>query len=163
MKTINLTQGKEALVDDADYTELSRNSWCYSNTGYAQRGYKVSGKCKTVLMHRQLLNAPRGIEIDHINGNRLDNRRSNLRFVTRGENSFNQRKQLRQTTSRYKGVYWHKGDSAWMARIQAKGNYFYLGNFQTEREAALAYNNAAAKYHGEYAYFNNLLEENQNG
>lgn len=158
MKTINLTQGRFALVDDDDYDELSKNSWSYSNAGYAQRGYKVRGKCKTVLMHRQLLKAPDGIEIDHINGNRLDNRRSNLRFATRGENSFNQRKQRRQTTSRYKGVYWHKGDNAWMARIQAKGNYIYLGNFKSEQAAALAYNKAAEQYFGKYANLNNLKE-----
>ena len=73
MKAVDLTQKKVALIDDADYDEVSKNSWSYSNTGYAQRGYKLNGKCKTVLMHRQLLNAPIGMEVDHINGNRLDN------------------------------------------------------------------------------------------
>jgi len=161
MKTINLTREKIALVDDVDHDELNRNSWSYSNTGYAQRGFKIKGKSRTVLMHRQILNAPSGIEVDHINGNRLDNRRSNLRFATRGENIFNQRKRLRKTTSQYKGVYWNKGDSMWMARIQAKGNCIYLGNFRSEQEAALAYNTAATKYHGEYANLNIILEENK--
>ena len=156
MKTINLTQGKVALIDDGDYDNLSRKSWSYSNTGYAQRGYKANGNCKTVLMHRQILNAPIGLEVDHINNNRLDNRRSNLRLVTRSENSVNQSKQLRKTTSRYKGVYWHKADKAWMARIQANGNYIYLGNFQSEQEAALAYNKAATRYHGHYAKLNEI-------
>lgn len=159
MKLIPLTQGYETIVDDADYPALQVYSWCYKRCGtlqYAARGTKNNGLQKTILMHRAILNAPDGIEVDHINGNGLDNRRCNLRLVSSSQNHFNQRKQQRQTSSQYKGVYWHQRDKVWMARIQAFGSDHYIGSFRSEREAALAYNKAAIKFHGEYAKLNQL-------
>lgn len=157
MKLIPLTQGRAAIVDDTDYFALRVYSWCYKRCGtsqYAARGTKNNGIQKTILMHRMILNAPDGIEVDHINGNGLDNRRCNLRLASSSQNHFNQRKQQRQTSSQYKGVYWHQRDKVWMSRIQAFGSDHYIGSFSSEREAALAYNIAAIKYHGEYANLN---------
>lgn len=159
MKLIPLTRGHAAIVDDADYPALQVYSWCYKRCGasqYAARGTKNNGLQETILMHRMILNAPDGIEVDHINGDGLDNRRYNLRLVSSSQNHFNQRKQQRQTSSQYKGVYWHQRDKVWMARIQAFGSDYYIGSFSSEREAALAYNNAAIKYHGEYANLNKI-------
>lgn len=157
MRLIPLTQGMVAIVDDADYPALQVYSWCCKRCGttqYAARGTKNNSLQKTILMHRAILNAPNGIEVDHINGDGLDNRRCNLRLVSSSQNHFNQRKRQRQTSSQYKGVYWHQRDKVWMVRIQASGSDHYIGSFSSEREAALAYNNAAIKYHGEYANLN---------
>ena len=122
MKQIPLTQGRSAIVDDADYEALTAHSWCLSNCSgicYAVRGYKAGGKHHTVLMHREIMDAPEGMLVDHINGGGLDNRRCNLRLATDSQNHFNQRKQKKATSSRHKGGYWHKRDHVWMARIQA--------------------------------------------
>lgn len=166
MKKIALTQGKFAIVDDVDYERLAVHSWCIfnsSNTQYAQRGHKAKGKCHTILMHREILNAPNGMLVDHVNGNGLDNRRCNLRLATESQNHFNQRKQKKRTSSRYKGVYWHKRDNVWVVRIQTEGKGMYIGSFKNEQEAALAYNEAALKYHGEYANLNEIEEEMNHG
>ena len=159
MKEIPLTQDQTALVDDSDYFDLIIFNWCLSrrdNKLYAGRGIKIKGHSKTILMHRQILNAPDDMQIDHINGNGLDNRRNNLRLVTSSQNHFNQHKQQRSTSSRYKGVYWHKRDKVWVVGIQAFGIYYYIGSFTNEQEAALAYNEAANNYHGEYAKLNEI-------
>jgi len=107
-------------------------------------------------MHREIMDAPAGMEVDHINGNGLDNRKCNLRLATSSQNKRNQRKQRRKTSSKYKGVYWHKRDKVWVVRIQAEGKEKYIGSYKTEQEAALAYNEAALKYHGEYAKLNEV-------
>lgn len=159
MREILLTQGETAIVDDEDYDRLMVHSWCIikcSNTIYAKRGCKVRGKSHSVLMHREIMDAPTGMEVDHINGNGLDNRKCNLRLATSSQNKRNQRKQRRKTSSKYKGVYWHKRDKVWMVRIQAEGKEKYIGSYKTEQEAALAYNEAALKYHGEYAKLNEV-------
>lgn len=108
MKLMPLTQGKSAIVDDVDYPALSEYSWCVKKCGglqYAARGIKTGGIQKTILMHRIILDARADVEVDHINGNGLDNRRCNLRLVNSSQNHFNQRKQHKQTSSKYKGVY----------------------------------------------------------
>lgn len=104
--------------------------------------------------------APQGLVIDHINGNRLDNRKKNLRFVTMQQNCFNSaKKRAGRTSSRYKGVHHRKERNKWVAYISIKRKKTFLGSFNTEIEAARAYNEAAKREYGEYARLNNIEGE----
>ncbi len=105
-------------------------------------------------MHNLIINTPDGMEADHINGNTLDNRRSNLRICTRGQNQRNRRGNL-NGTSKYKGVSFKNENKKWVAQIGFKKNMF-IGYYKTEIEAALAYNEAAKKYHGKFARLNKI-------
>lgn len=165
MKWIPLTKGRRVLVDDEDYEELARYKWCF-NAGSAVRGIRPRnedgsrGKHKTVLMHRQILNLLDGnptVQVDHINGDRLDNRKSNLRICNNLMNSFN-RPATRKSTSGYKGVFLEKRRKIrpWIAEIRGGGVRKYVGAFDTAEEAALAYNQAAVEIHGEFARLNHL-------
>lgn len=156
MKYIQLTQGKQAKVSDEDYEELSQWKWYYkaqpdSNGGYAARNTAyVRGKSRTTIkMHRQLLSPEPRFEVDHINGDKLDNRRENLRVVTKSQNQWNRKKQ--KGSSQYKGVYWNKRCNKWFAQIQYKGKFHYLGLHEDEKDAALAYQEAAHRLFKEYA------------
>jgi hypothetical protein len=152
MKIIPVSQIYGTLVDDSDYEYLSQFSWYYAK-GYAIRRDPVSGK--TICMHRELLNAPTGLDVDHINGARMDNRRSNLRIVTRQQNNWNQGK--RHGTSIYKGVSWHTTTKQWRVCIRYKGKKVSIGTFRQERHAALAYDLWARETFGEYAKTNFLI------
>ena len=153
MKEIELTQGKVAIVDYRDYEWLSHWGWFAikpntSHTWYARRTGSIS-------MHRQIMGYPRKLEIDHINGNGLDNRRENLRTCTRQESM-----QSRPTTwakSGFRGVYWiPQGRKNWRSLITVDSKTIYLGDFLTKEEAAFAYNDAAFEYFGEFARFNEV-------
>ena len=155
MSEIPLTQGLSAIVDDEDFERLSKQKWCY-NKGYAVRyGKNIYGKNVTVRMHILLLGRIEGFEIDHINGNGLDNRKINLRHVTHGQNMQNQ-KPMNGKTSRYKGVSWHKQIKRWTVRIKHRGKRVALGCFGNEEDAAKAYNVAALHLFGENAKLNVL-------
>ena len=106
-------------------------------------------------MHRIILNCPEGFEGDHINRNKLDNQKSNLRIVTRQQNNIN-RDSFRNSTSEYKGVTWHKGDQRWHAQIRHNNQLLFLGAFNEEKIAAAAYNHYAEKYFGKYAVLNDV-------
>jgi hypothetical protein len=153
MKEIPLTKGNVALVDDEDYAELSRYRWHFG-CGYAIRNSPTENqKKKTVRMHTEILGKVDGLEVDHINGNGLDNRRENLRHATRAQNQHNQTQRV-GASSRYKGVYWYKTTRKWSAQIAVNGHGKSIGYYTSERDAALAYNEAARKYFGEYARLN---------
>lgn len=153
MRKIVLTNGGFALVDDEDYEHIYRHKWRRDRDGYAVRTAPVDYGPKTILMHRLILDAPRSSSVDHVSGDRLDNRRSNLRLATNAQNSMN-RLPYEGKTSRYKGVSWHRRVKKWMAGITVNGKGIYLGYFSEEEEAAKAYNNAATRYFGEFARIN---------
>lgn len=140
MKEILLTQGKVALVDDEDYPELSKYRWCAhkdGNTYYAMRhSPTINGKRHTILMHVVISGTPKGMETDHINGNGLDNRRENLRVVTRRENTQNRHS---PKSSKYPGVTWHKQRGKWMAYINVGSKQHYLGLYENEETAGIVY------------------------
>lgn len=163
MKQIELTQGQIALVDDADFEELSKYKWQanyfkHTNSFYATRHTPaIKGKHYVIYMHRQILGLERGDsrQADHINHITLDNRQSNLRICTRQQNEMN-RKPNRNTTSQYKGVCWDKARRKWRALIYLNGVSKHLGFFQDEEAAARAYNEAAKKYFREFAFLNKI-------
>lgn len=156
MKRIPLTQGKFAIVDDEDYVELSKYKWCAMknwNTFYAVRMVPVRGRQKTVLMHREILHLIGSSQGDHRNRNGLDNTRNNLRECSPSENSRNQVVK-KNNISGYKGVHWDKVAKKWVACVGVNSKQIYLGTFTCLIKAAKCYNEAAEKYHGEFARLN---------
>jgi hypothetical protein len=154
VREIPLSQGYVALVDEDDYEWLSQWCWYYSR-GYAVRSryFPETQKCNTVRMHRLILSAPKGVEVDHINTNTWDNRRANLRLVDRVKNVWNQ-SPTRGGTSKYKGVYWNKDRKKWHVQMVCLGERIHVGFFKDEIEAALAYDEKAVQYFGEFAWLN---------
>jgi hypothetical protein len=154
LKEIELTRGKSAIVDDEWYPYLNQFNWQarYDRTTgkwYAARQVHR----KFIYMHREILNAPDGLHGDHINGDTLDNRRSNLRLATSAQNAWNRDKYKNNTTG-YKGVTYDKGRGKARAQITVHGKHRHLGWFDDPREAALAYDQAARQYHGPYGCTN---------
>lgn len=136
MKKIPLTQGKFALVDDGDFEELTRWKWWFDATnGYACRTVWKKSK---VYMHRQVLDTPKGKYTDHINHNKLDNRKHNLRICSQSINMHNSRK-LTGKYSTYKGVSWNKNRKRWFAQITCNYKHINLGYFNDEKTAHSAY------------------------
>lgn len=159
---IELTQGYVALVDEGDIEVLSRYRWKIlkaSGKLYACRSRKLPGKKHvTLLMHRAILDAPKGLNVDHRNGNGLDNRRCNLRLATDAENQRN--RGVAFGTSRFKGVHWNKPRKIWHSQIAngeiCGGNHHirFLGYYEKEEDAALAYDRKAIELFGEFACLN---------
>lgn len=148
MKKIKLTQGKFALVDDQDFESLNKFKWHFER--YARRTTNLLGKHTNWRMHWSVIGKPlKGLEVDHINGDKLDNRRENLRVVTSRQNQCNTGK-YRNNTSGYKGVHWQKRSKRWETKIKIYGYTKYLGTFLTKEEAYKVYCEANKKYHGEY-------------
>lgn len=151
MNTLKLTKGKETIVDNEDFELLNKHKW-YCSHGYAVRNIRLpNGKQKNIRMHRFLINAPDDMQIDHINGNRLDNRRENLRLATNSQNAMNQGKR-KNNTSGFKGVSWHKPNKKWLAHIRLNSKTIHLGLYTTRELAYAAYCDACVKLHGEFAH-----------
>lgn len=153
MKKIKLTRGKYAIVDDEDFEWLNQWKWYCSGYEYVVRsetGVK-SNLRQNIFLHRILMNTPKGMETDHINGNKLDNRKSNLRICTRSQNEINKSLGI-NNTSGFKGVSWHKNRKKWQGKIQKK----HLGYFDKKKNAIKTYNKTAKKLFGEFAYLNKI-------
>ncbi|OQR57428.1 AP2 domain-containing protein [Bacillus sp. CDB3] len=154
MKEIQLTKGNVALVDDEDYEKLMQNSWCYQSPGYAARRRNK----RIELMHRVIMNAKKGEQVDHIDMNRLNNQKENLRIVNNSQNGMNKLVQ-NNSTSGYKGVSWRKERNKWEAYINKDNKRYKLGYFENKNEAAEAYNKKAIELHGQYATLNKIVKE----
>jgi hypothetical protein len=159
MKKIDISTPKYpdtfALVDDEDYEKLNSFNWHADkgrHTLYAERT-KWNGKSYVKFkMHRDIMQSPQGADVDHRDGNGLNNQRHNLRPCTRSQNQHNRR--LQGGSSVYKGVHWNKDAKKWHGTIQCNKEKFHLGLFTDEIEAAKAYDNKAKELFGEFAYLN---------
>lgn len=148
---VPLTKGYEAIVDAADAHLFVGANWLVieqSHTSYAAR-QGPRPRRGLIRMHTILLPVPKGFQVDHIDGNGLNNRRSNLRAATVAENAHN-RKKPANNSSGYKGVHWRKRECKWIARIMVQGVRMYLGHFDDPRSAHEAYCEASKHLHGEF-------------
>lgn len=163
MKTINISKNEQVLVDDENYEYLNQWRWTFHPTGYAIRTIRSNGKYAHIRMHRLIAKTPKGMETDHINGNKLDNRKENLRICTKSENAINRSAQSNNKVH-IKGVihfpYCFQGEKRyfrrkqWLAKLKKDGKTIFQKYFLTKEEAALAYNESAKKYFGEFAKLN---------
>ncbi len=156
-RLIPLTNGQVAIVDAGDYESLIKHSWYAlycptSGTFYAERR---GGKSGHLGMHRVILNAPEGVDVDHADNNPLNNRRYNLRLARTDQNCSN-RKLNKNSTSGYRGVSIHTQSGKWQAKIQVKGEKIWIGFFDTAKEAALEWNKVAILAYGEFAWLNKI-------
>lgn len=158
-RLIRMAQPRYAKVDPGDYERLRKYQWVAKkgrNSFYARRRV-AGGKGKEgtlIYIHQEIIEVPRGMVVDHINHDGMDNRRANLRAATHSQNLRNRKKTSGATQSKYKGVCWKKGNRKWQARIGFENKEIYLGCFKNEIDAAKAYDRAAMKYHGEFASLN---------
>lgn len=158
MRQVKLTQGKFALVDDEDFDWINQWNWHYNKAGYAVRNKLVNKKWIGYKMHILINNTPNNLQTDHINGNRLDNQRANLRSCTAQENAKN-RKKNSNSPSPYKGVLWweyYGRPGKWTATIRHNKKDYFIGVYKTSIEAAVAYNAKAVELHGEFAKLNEV-------
>jgi hypothetical protein len=160
-RRVPLGNGLFTIVEPQDYYRVNNFHWTVWFTGrndqciYAARTTNdPASKIKVVLLHRDIMNHPPGLLVDHANSDTLDNRRANLRLATRAQNAYNKRKTKSKTSSSFIGVYFEKRKNRWMARIKYQVKRIYLGSFKNEIDAARAYDEAAKKYHKEFARLN---------
>jgi hypothetical protein len=155
---LELPRSHRTLLDAKWFDMLHFLDWSLDASKgrlYAFRVARVNGRQVRESMHRVIMDAKPGQEVDHINGDGLDNREANLRFCTHQENDRNTKK-YRNSTSLYKGVSWHQSSGRWQAQIKIDGRTQYLGVHPTQAAAALVYNEAAERLFGRFANLNNI-------
>ena len=156
-----IIKGFSVLIDEDDFERVSQYNWGVINSRgliyiYSGRGKNSPlGNGKILGIHRFIMNAPIGKVVDHINHNTLDNRKSNLRICTIGENAIN-RSPNKRGYSKYKGVSWDTDCKKWTAVVSKNKKTVYKKRFKTEMEAAIAYNENALIHHGEFAHINDF-------
>lgn len=156
MKKISVKGGLNAMVDDEDYPVLNRHSWYQGNNGSL---YTTATACNRITMQKMVLGTMLSLSILHIDRNNLNNQKENLRFIRIKQGSVGRKKSSKKKySSIYKGVYSvvRNGKISWRAGIRSDNKKINLGTFKTERDAAIAYNRAAEKYHGDLALLNIL-------
>ncbi len=164
MKYIQTSDGKRRTkVDDDVYYDQQHYRWYSNAAGYFIRQFRTPDKQYFILLHRQVIGAKKGDIVDHINGDRCDNRRNNLRFVTSLQNCLNRGGNStygnNTPSSRYKGVSWDKKNKKWKSTIAVAKKTIHLGLYENEIMAVKVYNKKAKELFGEYAYINNIKED----
>lgn len=135
-----------ALVDDSDYEWLSKWRWYRTTGGYAQRNGNHNHRGHVVVsMHTAIMDTPKGMEVDHINRDKLDNQRSNLRVVGRSENSHNRPKQS-NNTSGHRGVFWAGWANMWRVLIKVRGKAIHIGYYKNINDAVVARKRAEVEH-----------------
>lgn len=158
MKEIPLTHGAVALVDDADYELLSQWRWHVSTNGYARAMIKDAGAFRGVYMHRLIMGMAKEDkrQIDHVDRQKTNNQRSNLRICTHRQNHYNIGVR-RDNAVGLKGVSWSASNRKWVSSIKVDGEQKWLGSFETPEQAHAAYRSAAVEYHGEFVNLSNVV------
>ena len=161
MKYVELNKDKRTLIDDEDFNYLNKFKWYITPKGY------VIGKVgnKMILMHREILKAPPDLQVDHKNGDKLDNRKENLRFCTQSQNRANMDKYRKNTSTPrlYKGTVYRRDRKSWRAQIYIIGRNIRSGKCSSEVEAAIKYNELAVKHFGEFAKLNEICQKSPEG
>lgn len=152
---IPLSQGKYALVDAQDYPELARHKWSAIRGRTTFYALRHAGGNKKIWMHRDIMNPPDNLVVDHIDHNGLNNTKQNLRLATHQQNRCNRKSSnVKNKSSKYKGVSIYKRDKLYHAAICCKGKTYHLGSFKNETEAAKAYDKKAKELFKEFACLN---------
>lgn len=154
---IRLTQGMATIVDPEDYDRVSEYKW-HARYDPKIRGFRAlhshrfegARRQTTLYLARVITSAPSGLHVDHINHDTLDNRKCNLRVCTPAENGRSRKSHIKE----YKGVHWHSRDCIWAANIRVNKELIHLGSFKDKKDAAMAYDEAARHYFGEFACLN---------
>lgn len=158
MKYIMMAKGRRVMVDDTDYDWLNQWRWRLV-AGYACRmRLKGEDSSSHIYMHRMIMDAPKGTEVDHINHDELDNTRQNLRIASHQENAWNRDKQ-KNNTSGYNGVTWVKKAQRWRAAVAQDGKSIYLGQYKDIKEAVKARDAFVMEHRSGFAVLNTELEE----
>ncbi len=156
-RELSLTHDMFTIVDDEDYAMTALHHWSaipnHHGNWYAGRWIRIKGKSKLIFLHRILLNAPPGKQVDHVDRNGLNNVHNNLRLCSHSQNCRNS-KTRRDNSSGYKGVHQDIRTYKWITQIQIDGKTTHIGCFANIQDAALAYDKAAIKYYGTFAKTN---------
>jgi hypothetical protein len=151
MKILVSVEGTECVVDDDVFEWASTKRWRINDSGY----FVCGGGNNKKRLHRLIMNEPEGFDIDHVNGNKLDNLRSNLRICSRQENNYNRGVRSDNTTG-FRGVWFDKRTGRFRCEIKKEGKKYSLGTYKTAAEAANAYNYKATELFGEFAWLNEV-------